>query len=960
MKITILFCWFLLLSHLSNAQYPRYFSYDNERGLPANEVYSIVQDNKGFIWLGCGAGLIKYDGIRYISYQSPEQKSRSVTGLTISSSGTLYCYNFKSQIFYLKGDSLTELPDPGLEDIINMTADTKGNLFVSHLDGISSYNEKEKIWTLIYQPQKTSPYDKNRPVCKASRITDKDELYFICTEGIGQGSTKGTLLNKQPLLNTISPRKLDLVEYRDTLWIFGKESNQIYHYHNGTLSSIPSQKLQSILHNRKINIARVLQDNKLWICTYKGIICYDAAKDSVNLFYPEIAFSDCISDREGNYWFSTLQEGVLRVPNLHYIVWNKDYGLLANDRLSKIANDNKHVYFTTATGIIGQVNTYTYELKTYNTGLNADIQSFDYDSKDRTLWFNQNNHMFSLNNAILNSTINEVQAVKARYKVDDDVFLASSHGTFLNNQLINNYWAREILHTPPSQTIWIASNNGLLRFRKNEKHWKLHDTLLVGRQILTLTQDTINQQVYALTFDGHIYQITSDNTINAINILPKGILPVKIKFYDHCLYLATNHGVWILNLHSLSWQKINRLAGIASDNIQDIAIVHKTLWLSTGKGLQKIPLSFTNDNAEARLYIKKISINDSSTSDASGIILNYGQALMLYPEAALYNCQEEFQYLYRIRNIDSTWASLPSNIERIELQNIPSGNFEIEVKVTDCLGRDSNTLVIDGYVNPPFWRTWWFILSEVVCISLGAILYLRHKIRQLKEKQLKEIAQLNIENELRVAQQRALIAQMNPHFIFNVLNSIKSYIYKNDKEKALNYLDDFSNLVRTVLEMSNIQYTTLDTELKILKLYIELEAMMLADEFHYQIEIDHSLEINQLKFPALILQPFIENSFKHGLRSKKGKKCLYISANSIAEDIVQIALTDNGIGRKKAEENNHENIFKRVSFATNAIKHRIELINKEGLLHMNVETIDMYDNESKSIGTKIIITTSYK
>jgi len=132
---------------------------------------------------------------------------------------------------------------------------------------------------------------------------------------------------------------------------------------------------------------------------------------------------------------------------------------------------------------------------------------------------------------------------------------------------------------------------------------------------------------------------------------------------------------------------------------------------------------------------------------------------------------------------------------------------------------------------------------------------------KLKEKEAEELLQ---KNKVTESELKAIRSQMNPHFIFNVLNSIKFYIYENDRDKAINYLDDFSELIRRILESSKIQYISLEEELKILNLYIELEEMMFEQDFNYEIYLDSSLD-RQIKIPSMLLQPFVENAFKHGI-----------------------------------------------------------------------------------------------
>ena len=191
---------------------------------------------------------------------------------------------------------------------------------------------------------------------------------------------------------------------------------------------------------------------------------------------------------------------------------------------------------------------------------------------------------------------------------------------------------------------------------------------------------------------------------------------------------------------------------------------------------------------------------------------------------------------------------------------------------------------------------------------------------------------------------------MNPHFIFNVLNSIKSYIYKNDKVKAASYLSDFSDLIRGILNMTNTQYVTLSEELAFLKIYVELEGMMLNDDFEFTVEIEDDLDLEHIELPSLLLQPFVENAFKHGLHHKAGKKNLLLSICKI-ENGVQIEITDNGVGREASKQINADRSALHQSFATSATEKRIELINREGRVHVNFAILDL-ENEA---GTKVKI-----
>jgi hypothetical protein len=144
-KYLILLLFIFSFVTTSRSQQPAYSQTTIEEGLPSNEIYSIAQDKKGIIWIGCDAGLYKHNGIRFTPFKSASQKSKSLTGLTISTSGKLYCYSFNGQLFYLENDSLKELKHP-YGRLLNINCDSNYNLLINHSKGFARYNEIQKKW----------------------------------------------------------------------------------------------------------------------------------------------------------------------------------------------------------------------------------------------------------------------------------------------------------------------------------------------------------------------------------------------------------------------------------------------------------------------------------------------------------------------------------------------------------------------------------------------------------------------------------------------------------------------------------------------------------------------------------------------------------------------------------------------------------------------------------------------
>ena len=200
---------------------------------------------------------------------------------------------------------------------------------------------------------------------------------------------------------------------------------------------------------------------------------------------------------------------------------------------------------------------------------------------------------------------------------------------------------------------------------------------------------------------------------------------------------------------------------------------------------------------------------------------------------------------------------------------------------------------------------------------------------------------------------KSLRTQMNPHFIFNALNSVNSFIAQNDERTANRYLTDFSTLMRSVLENSEEDFILLDKELQLLELYLKLEHSRFKDKFDYELVVDDAIEQSQFLIPPMLLQPYVENAVWHGLRYKKEKGFLKVQLIKIDEETIQIEISDNGIGREKSKELKTDYQKKQQSKGMQNIKQRIAILNKMYKDKVDVFIEDLYDDK---IGTKVMLT----
>jgi len=244
-------------------------------------------------------------------------------------------------------------------------------------------------------------------------------------------------------------------------------------------------------------------------------------------------------------------------------------------------------------------------------------------------------------------------------------------------------------------------------------------------------------------------------------------------------------------------------------------------------------------------------------------------------------------------------------------------------------------------------------LSEELAQTKSSVVEISAKAQRERTEKLT----MKFENKFSQLRLDALRSQMNPHFIFNALNSIKSYTIENNQEKAIFYLTKFSKLIRSILESSREEQITLAEELKILEMYIEIENDRFKNDIVFSLEVNKAIDVEKVKVPALFLQPFVENAIWHGLSTKKGKRMLSVKVSkSKIPDILEIRIEDNGVGRKITKDRNAKNPFKKSSLGLTLTRDRLDLFSKKFGRQYGYTIEDLLDkSEDKSAGTLVLV-----
>ena len=344
-------------------------------------------------------------------------------------------------------------------------------------------------------------------------------------------------------------------------------------------------------------------------------------------------------------------------------------------------------------------------------------------------------------------------------------------------------------------------------------------------------------------------------------------------------------------------------------------------------------------------------------AETKEIRLQYDQNFFSFDFTGIhYSNPVENRYLFMLEGLDKIWR-IAGNQRTAYYLKVPPGNYVFRVKASNSDGvwAEKSIAVI---VLPPWWNTSWFIVIASVCIIAAGYVLMRWVIQQkfrLKleraknEKQLAELRHQKTDIEM-----QALRAQMNPHFIFNSLNSINNFILQNNRAQASEYLTKFSRLVRLILQNSQVPLITLESELESLKLYLELEMLRFDDHFVFKIMVADELDSEIIKIPPLIIQPFAENAIWHGLMPKEEKGCLQVEVFQ-NEEMLCCKITDDGIGRKKAESLNHKSTAMHRSMGLRITAARIAMLQEQKQINSSVQITDLVLPDGNGGGTEVLL-----
>ena len=504
----------------------------------------------------------------------------------------------------------------------------------------------------------------------------------------------------------------------------------------------------------------------------------------------------------------------------------------------------------------------------------------------------------------------------------------------------------------------------------------------------------------------HSFEIYSNHPDISINEALHN-LEVDPALAGHKLWLNSAQGLLEFDLQTRKFQLFNSRHGLANDNLFSNEVDSLgNVWVAHNAGISRFDtaahtfINYNNNNglifqalnhnmrkmADGKIYIgdrnqlisfnplmlkvnrniPQVHINSvqvmnepcgmtiDSVSHKKILTLNYDQNLIRVDFSVLnFSHPGANRFFYRLDK-DTIWHKL--NEGSVNLVRLSPGKYVLHVTGSN----DSGIMNPKGdvlYINilPPYYETWWFRLVLAIIIVAIFVETRRRGIARIKRV---ELIKTQFNKQLAQAETKALRAQMNPHFIFNSLNSINSFVIDRKHEIASDYLIKFSKLIRLILDNSRSELIPLEKELETLKLYVSLESARFDNKFSCCYLIDQEVNINSVMIPPMLLQPFVENAIWHGLMQKENPGTIMVKIKKEDDEFLNISIIDDGIGRAKAAELKSKSATHK-SHGLKVTSQRIEMMNKLNSTGARVNLIDLTDDQGRATGTKVELIIPY-
>jgi hypothetical protein len=964
----------LILSSMANLvvgqnTHPPYRQYTMRDGLPQMQIWSMFQDSRGYMWIGTKGGLSRFNGEKFTNFNEKDGLADNLIEVIREDySGKIWVVTQKG-LSMMDGQTITTYPIPHFNLQIEPTPD--GKIWVIGTDTSSKtffgYFENGTFTSLIEKYPELLPVtfvDIKYLESKKSLIISTGHKIFELNEGkmnllkvvpgeMRMATVDSTIVfHEWDTANNITIYELHQGNITEVAQISDGQldGKNLSRYHHEIINGIKRSQIFILapdtfeikdFSGQYLNVCLIDQDQHLWVGAEEGAIQnFSGGFETYKREFLPMIWS-IVEDHQQNIWFASLNFGLMKYDGKTIVNYPAKslakYGSYFYFQAQ--ADQNGVVYFPNNFGIV------YFDGQSFGSIPNHLCYASYYDDTRKLLFggFIGWVEVYDLNHRLVrkidkHNGLPIKRAVAAfdkdhhgniwmggatglaRYNWETDKFIpyGRNYGKQPSEGVISIY-------TVPDGTTWFGGTHGLLWYdEKNDS-------------IRKIESDEISEIVNMVSSIDSTWLVFSQ---------PTGIYLMDLKKFRQEKKV-------VLTL----FNERNGFGGLEPGQNGAMKDSKGNIWMTTGTEVVKLN--------PKELDFKKNKIN-VRISGFNGKAIPFNQDLLVLPnndrstviqfETICFNRPKAAQFSWRIDESSGEWSAWQEENYAV-LTNLIDGKSVLQVRSRIPGLPDSETIAsISLLVNIAIWKQEWFfptmlgLVSLLVLLSLVLLLQGRTKMVQ-------------INRQAKMFQLQAILSQMNPHFIFNVMASLQSMILSANIEKANEYLVKMSNLVRGFLEASvstsnskskdlKQSETCLQNALDVVHNYTQFQQLIYPDKFDYEIYVDPEIDPIHQTLPPMLIQPFVENAIRHGLLQKAGKGFLKISITLTENNFLNIEIADNGIGIKKASEMMHRSNLLYTSRGKELTLNRIKLLNEMGY---NIR----FDTLSSDQGTKVTITIAY-
>lgn len=986
---------FLITTHISKAQNKHLQAYTLEDGLPQSQIYALEQDAKGYLWLGTqGGGLVRFDGNEFKVYNEHGVLPSNYITALLSTNDRLVIGTKRGLSIKLNQEFINyETPE------ITNFRKINDDIFILTTSGIYSLSATLELEKLRLHPEIDAHqvndllYFKNyfwlateNGLWKLSELdsnsTEKEQVeqndfkalssykhkIFASTFNDGTVVFKPSNFSQQLLIREPLRINSTTMLTNNQLWITTDDNGIL------VIDAETNQELFAINNRNGLSVSHVRQviqdrENNIWIATSGGGL-YKYFQNNFKHFNTQTGLKGnrvyAVHHDNGAVWISTSEEGLMRLDDfgIHDVALPKSFSEV---KIKTISSDKNHniwagsegkgllfhgkieldsVAFDTLKQVQQRIPKTIRIDKVFNTE-----SGFPYD------WIRS----IHVDNEIIYAATYTNGIVKFSYQPTTDSLKIFK--TFGKLDGIQDPYIRQMTKDDNGR-LWYATQNGHLGYLQNDRITDLGPVLGLNIPINCVLYH--NKVLFLGTAENGIW-CSNDDNYNSFRKLKGVKTTTSENIYqlifddDNYLWVGTEKGVDKLELDNdlqvndaFFFGKNDGFLGIETC----LNAVDKddsgNLWFGALYGLTKYqPLEKNKAEKKPTLFLEdvKIAYKSIDTINLSLWVnskrrfnLNSDQRQVSFTYKTIdIDHPNDISYRYKLN--EDSWSPWTTN-ETQDFSELSFGAHTFTVQSRNYRWIESDPISFSFFIDTPIHKKTWFLALVIGIIALVCIGMVYQYVKRLKQRNKRDKERLELENHLLTLEQKALRLQMNPHFIFNVLNGIKAMAPKQP-EKMNQTVNNFATLLRETLNNSRKDSISLEQEVKTLKHYIEVERLMAEMSFNYDIILKTDLDIDEILIPPMLVQPFVENAIRHGILkgNKQGElKIIFETLN----DRLKVTISDNGIGIFKSQKQDKKTDHQ--SMALKVTRERLESIAGKDTLSIS----ELKNKDGSIAGTKII------